>query len=51
MVSRTHKAEPQKLLRQLRATGLNFTHPVDMNMFLFYIYQGIKVRVKTDRNT
>lgn len=46
-MNKTNKADPQKLLRQLRATGMNFTEPVDINTFLFYIYQGIKVSVKT----
>ena len=48
MVNKTNKAEPQKLLRQLRETGLQFTKPVNIRMFLYYTYQGIKVSVKTE---
>ena len=41
------EAEPQKLIKQLREVGLYFTQPIDINTFLYYIYQGIKVSVKT----
>lgn len=46
-MTKENQAEPQKLLRQLRENGLHFTNPVDINMFLYYVYRGVSVSVKT----
>ena len=41
------EVDQAELIKQLREVGLYFTQPIDINTFLYYIYQGIKVSVKT----
>lgn len=41
------EVDQAELIKQLQEAGLYFTQPIDINTFLYYIYQGIKVSVKT----